>query len=398
MALDESSKLGWVLRHGTGKGYGWFRKGAKTKLRDLYSFSLEVSEEDAAVLNDLKERVKETARVWRAIEESKGACWYSQPEISSLSDSSLVSSLSVATLANAMHLKKLIRKGIPPSFRPRVWMAVSGTVTQRSTVPDSYYSDLTEAVKDKVTAATRQIDHDLARTFPTHPWLNSPEGHRTLRQILVAYSFRDSRVGYCQGMNYVAALLLLVLKSEEDAFWMLAALLERVLYSDIYSENLYGCHIEQRVFKDLLMKKFPRLAAHLDLIQFDVSLITTEWFLCLFAKSLPTETTMRVWDVLFSEGVKVLFRVALAIFKMKEAELLSTKHVGEAISIVQDTTNRAYDPDILLKVAFEDLGAMTMYIISEHRKKQQPAVVAELEERLQRVNSPRSNRPTQVLL
>lgn len=61
-----------------------------------------------------------------------------------------------------------------------------------------------------------------------------------------------------QGLNYVAALLLLVMKTEEDAFWMLAVLLENVLVSDCYTTNLSGCHVEQRVFKDLLAKKCPR--------------------------------------------------------------------------------------------------------------------------------------------
>lgn len=123
---------------------------------------------------------------------------------------------------------------------------------------------------------------DLPRTFPCHPWLDSPEGQASLRRVLVGYSFRDSNVGYCQvtvfvagflilhsncnsrwtpclqGLNYVAALLLLVMKTEEEAFWMLAVLLENVLVRDCYTDNLSGCHVEQRVFKDLLAKKCPR--------------------------------------------------------------------------------------------------------------------------------------------
>jgi hypothetical protein len=63
-----------------------------------------------------------------------------------------------------------------------------------------------------------------------------------------------------QGMNFVAAMLLLVMKTEEDAFWMLAVLLENVLFNDCYAENLYGCHVEQRVYKDMFKKKFPRCA------------------------------------------------------------------------------------------------------------------------------------------
>ena len=61
-----------------------------------------------------------------------------------------------------------------------------------------------------------------------------------------------------QGMNYVAALLLLVMKNEELAFSMLAVLLENILVKDCYSDDLSGCHVEQRVFKDLLVHNCPR--------------------------------------------------------------------------------------------------------------------------------------------
>ena len=103
------------------------------------------------------------------------------------------------------------------------------------------------------------------------------------------------------------------MKTEEDAFWMLAVLLENVLVRDCYTTNLSGCHVEQQVFKDLLAQKCPRyvflsswslsfhqliklllfivcrIASHLDDMGFDVSLVATEWFLCLFSKSLPSE-------------------------------------------------------------------------------------------------------------
>jgi hypothetical protein len=67
-------------------------------------------------------------------------------------------------------------------------------------------------------------------------------------------------------MNYLAALLLLVMKTEEDAFWMLCVLLENVLFSESFSEDLQGCHLAQRVFKDLLKKKFPRFVSFLRML------------------------------------------------------------------------------------------------------------------------------------
>lgn len=359
------------------------RANITVKFQDLYGFTVEGNVDDVNVLNEVREKVRQQGRVWWALEASKGANWYLQTTVSS----TLKSSLKFSALVNQITLKRLIRKGIPPNLRPKVWFALSGAAKKKSTVPESYYNDLTNAVEDKVTAATKQIDHDLPRTFPGHPWLDTQEGHAALRRVLVGYSFRDSDVGYCQGLNYVAALLLLVMKTEEDAFWMLAVLLENVLVNDCYTNNLSGCHVEQRVFKDLLLKKCPRIASHLEALEFDVSLVCTEWFLCLFSKSLPSETTMRVWDVLFYEGAKVLFHVALAIFKMNEEELLLAYHVGDVINIIQRTTHHLFDPDELLTVAFDKIGSMTTTTLSKQRKKQEPAVMAELDERLRRLNS-----------
>ncbi|CAA2979061.1 growth hormone-regulated TBC 1-like [Olea europaea subsp. europaea] len=276
------------------------RANITVKFQDLYGFTVEGNVDDVNVLNEVREKVREQGRVWWSLEASKGVNWYLQTQL----NSTLKSSLKFSVLVNAITLKRLIRKGIPPSLRPKVWFSLSGAAKKKSTVPESYYNDLTGAVEDKVTPATKQIDQDLPRTFPGHPWLDTPEGHSALRRVLVGYSFRDSDVGYCQGLNYVAALLLLVMKTEEDAFWMLAVLLEDVLVNDCYTYNLSGCHVEQRVFKDLLTKKCPRIAAHLEAMEFDVSLVSTEWFLCLFSKSLPSE--VRLPFTLFSYTLNIL--------------------------------------------------------------------------------------------
>ena len=141
------------------------KKTNLVKVVDLYAFQLEVSREEAAILNQVTERVKEAGMTWWAVEANKGADWYLQPDmVASQLDSprTLVSQLSgsLSTLAgSAGQLQKLVRKGIPPALRPKVWRAVSGVMKKRSTVPDGYYQDLIEAVQGKETPATRQIDH-----------------------------------------------------------------------------------------------------------------------------------------------------------------------------------------------------------------------------------------------
>ncbi|OAY68725.1 Growth hormone-regulated TBC protein 1, partial [Ananas comosus] len=362
------------------------------KFEDLYGFTVEGNVDDVNVLNEVSERIRQQGRVWWALEASKGANWYLQPRISSNSEGISVASLKLSVLANSITLKRLIRKGIPPVLRPKVWLSVSGAAKKRSTVPETYYDELIRATEGSApdfsespmvgqrggsgvsSTSTRRIFFSRLRSWI----LPGAKVFLIIRDSYTDGSADDNSLA--QGLNYVAALLLLVMKTEEDAFWMLAVLLENVLVNDCYTDNLSGCHVEQRVFKDLLAKKCPRIAAHLEGLEFDVSLVATEWFLCLFSKSLPSETTLRVWDVLFNEGAKVLFH-------MREEDLLRTHHIGDVIDILQTTTHHLYDPDELLTVAFDKIGSMTTNTITKERKKQEPAVMAELDQRLRRLNS-----------
>ncbi|KAG6498345.1 hypothetical protein ZIOFF_046257 [Zingiber officinale] len=207
------------------------------------------------------------------------------------------------------------------------------------------------------------------------------------RALKVRHLCGDSDVGYCQGLNYVAALLLLVLKTEEDAFWMLTVLLENVLVSDCYIVNLSGCHVEQRVFRDLLVKKcLSLIAANLEAVGFDVTMAATEWFLCLFAKSLPSEVKeipRKHSNSLFRHGTEKSFgKTRFLIYS-----------ANRLISEVFQTTLRVWDVlfNMGAKVTFDKIGSMTSNSFTKERKKQEPAVMAELNQRLQRLNSLETN-------
>lgn len=55
----------------------------------------------------------------------------------------------------------------------------------------------------------------------------SREGQAALGRVLVAFSVHKPKIGYCQSMNYIAALLLIILeRNEEKAFWLLVSLID----------------------------------------------------------------------------------------------------------------------------------------------------------------------------
>eukprot|EP00877_Chromochloris_zofingiensis_P004450 jgi/Chrzof1/14005/Cz08g20260.t1 len=281
------------------------------------------------------------------------------------------------TLPSGGKLKRYLRKGVPHQYRNWVWWQISGAQRKRQAYPADYYEKMIMTGEAKVSA--KQIELDLPRTFPRNAWINSTEGQATLRRVLTAYSAHNPDVGYCQGMNFLVALLLLALdKDQEKAFWVMVVLLDDILYANTFAPNLNGCHVEMRALGDLIAAKMPQLHAHLQATGCDVSLLATDWYLCLFSTSLPSEAAARVWDALLYEGAKVIYRVALALLKMHEQAILARDNAGEILKVVKQAAQHTYNRDRLMSIAFEDVGSMPMSRVHNLRSAHQKAVDEEM--------------------
>lgn len=67
----------------------------------------------------------------------------------------------------------------------------------------------------------------------------------------------------------------------------------------------FGLQVDQRVFKDLMNEKLPRLHAHFEQHKVDFSLITFNWFLVVFVDSVVSDILFKIWDAFLYEGPKV---------------------------------------------------------------------------------------------
>ena len=103
------------------------------------------------------------------------------------------------------------------------------------------------------------------------------QGLQQLRRVLVSFSWHNPSVGYCQGLNMLAATGLLCL-NEETTFWLLVAIVEMILPVAYYTHGLAASQADQRVLKDLLTERAPKLSAHLSQHHIDLELITFNWF------------------------------------------------------------------------------------------------------------------------
>lgn len=105
---------------------------------------------------------------------------------------------------------------------------------------------------------------------------------------------------------YFKGLILIVTKNEEWTFWLLKILIENIT-QNYYTKSMCGLITDIGVLRELLDARAPEISQHLESIGLPFPVVTTKWFICMFAEVLPIETVLRIWDCLFLEGSKVHF-------------------------------------------------------------------------------------------
>ena len=75
--------------------------------------------------------------------------------------------------------------------------------------------------------------------------------------------------------------------------------------------------VDNRVL-DQLVAGHPELhtaTATIEASGFELSLVSTQWFCMCFVNALPSETTLRAWDMILLHGAGALFAAALATLR-----------------------------------------------------------------------------------
>uniref|UniRef100_A0A453FVK8 Rab-GAP TBC domain-containing protein n=1 Tax=Aegilops tauschii subsp. strangulata TaxID=200361 RepID=A0A453FVK8_AEGTS len=183
-----------------------------------------------------------------------------------------------------------------------------------------------------------------------------------------------------QAMNFFAGLLLLLM-SEENAFWALTGIMDDY-FEGYFSEEMIESQVDQLVLEELVREKFPKLVNHLDYLGVQVAWVAGPWFLSIYMNMLPWETVLRVWDVLLFDGNRVmLFRTALALMELYGPALVTTKDAGDAVTLLQSLAGSTFDSSQLVLTACMGYQAVDEARLQDLRNKHRPSVLSSMENR-----------------
>jgi hypothetical protein len=218
---------------------------------------------------------------------------------------------------------------------------------------------------DEDAYAIHEINVDVERTLGTNVFFRSgtSAGKQRLKDVLIAFARHNPEIGYSQGLNIIAANLLLVVPSAEDGFALLETLVKDILPAEYYSKDgrVSSVALERdgRVAESYVNEVFPTLSRHMrslsltssssfpsDYVQDDadndrsqppsalcLTMFTPGWFISAFASVINGEPLYRLWDLLFGfcDG-RFVFCFALALIKMNRRGLMVCKNQEELMS------------------------------------------------------------------
>ncbi|KIH46394.1 TBC domain protein, partial [Ancylostoma duodenale] len=250
----------------------------------------------------------------------------------------------------AMRIMARLPGGIPNIFRNKLWSTL-GELHVLSAGLDWEQicrSAFSEHVQPEDIEIHSQILKDLHRTG----W-SEFDDEKKLKQVLLAYARYNKEIGYCQGFNVIAALILQVVDYRTDiALKVMIFLIEHVLPRGYFDQSLKALSVDMTVMKDLMLQRVPNTIEHLEHLKNTSAdsevpsipgneyepplpnIFSMHWFLTLFATCLPRDCVLRLWDVLMLQGSEVLLRTAIALWSKMSRKILRTSTADEFYSLM----------------------------------------------------------------
>ena len=241
-------------------------------------------------------------------------------------------------------IKNLLYNPMPENYRNKFWVIISGARLSMFN-NKNYYKNLLLTIPENF-LYEQSITLDLNRTYPEFEYFHDPSNLQKLKNILMAFSLRNSTIGYCQGFNFIVGKLLIIIDNEEEVFWVFTNIIENYLPSDFYI-NFFGVKNDIEIVKKIIMLTLPYVKG--ENFEFLLKNLITKCFISLFSQNIRGEILDIIWDSFFVYGNIILYKTFIYIvyslfkdeMKKKSLETLYNK-ITESIADLNDPYSLNY--------------------------------------------------------
>ena len=207
-----------------------------------------------------------------------------------------------------------------------------------------------------------------------------------LKNILMCYSIRNTTVGYCQGMNFIAARILLIMDNEEQVFWIFVQIIEKILPIFYYSD-LAGIIIETTMidtFISFYLKKFYNFLLDNN-FKLSLNNFIHKWMVSLFAQALSPEMVYTFLDFFLLDGEMCLYKGALFIMVEMQNIIFEKKELSEfehVFNMFNEAPSHIHEPRNLIFFLTEKKFEIFEKEIKLYTDKLKPPVLNKLKEEM----------------
>ena len=236
---------------------------------------------------------------------------------------------------------KILLEGPPNNLRWIMWNAIANTKyfdiqTKIGVTCKQIYDDLLSSeFNDK--NIEKYIRDDLSRTMNYIKYFKSSNWTQSLYNVLKVLVLYDEKLGYCIGMNEIAAIFLIISDCNElETFNVL-----RYIYSSNYGLGLREFYIDNfpklnyyiYIILEILRERYP----HIYKIKYDNKIENELWIQIwlqqIYSNLLDISITTRLWDCLIAQGSKFIINISLAYIKLYENEIIKCNSVESFLEI-----------------------------------------------------------------
>ena len=264
---------------------------------------------------------------------------------------------SIGTVTALMKVSKKTRtaREVKRRFRETILVGLDGKTRHRLWTHVTLYTRKDDSAKRYFRPAvhcSQDIRNDISRTPSLVPGQQLTHKQQiSMMRLLDAVSLYNFEVGYCQGMNYIAALLVQVVESEEDCFWLMNSLMTRYKLKKLLQPGLSQLKLLCFQLDCLLQHYLPKIYSRMKSLEISTEVYAAKWFITLLSYELPRNLVERVWDLFFLQGWKVIFRVILALLSISKEELVEADSTA-VTSVLKSLARPGKGDEMLLRIAF----------------------------------------------